>query len=122
MRGGKEIAAARSRWRPRRNAPRDEIVIRARSPFLGAKVANLSPALAEELRLDASTEGVVVVDVDDGSPAQSVGFQRGDIVLGSTARRSPRPRDLDRIAAAGARVWRVTIMRGGQQITATFGG
>ena len=39
----------------RAGEPRDEIVIRARSPFSGAKVANLSPALADELRLRSST-------------------------------------------------------------------
>src|SRR6266513_305000 len=37
---------------------RDEVVIHTRSPFLGAKVANLSPALADELRLEAAGEGV----------------------------------------------------------------
>ena len=42
--------------------PREEVEIRARSPFLGAKVANLSPALADELRLDAQAEGVVIVE------------------------------------------------------------
>src|SRR5262249_46488437 len=31
------------------DAPRDEITIASRSPFEGAKVANLSPALADEL-------------------------------------------------------------------------
>src|SRR5215472_11324687 len=60
---------------------RDEIVIRSRSPFLGAKVANLSPALADEMRLDTSAEGVVVVEVADGSAAQNLGFQRGDVVV-----------------------------------------
>jgi membrane-associated protease RseP (regulator of RpoE activity) len=44
-------------------------------------VANLSPALADELRLDPQTEGVVVTAVADGSPARSLGFQKGDIVL-----------------------------------------
>src|SRR5262249_55074022 len=55
-------------------SPRDEIVLEGRSPFAGAKVANLSPALAEELRLESSTEGVVMVEVGDGSVAQSLGF------------------------------------------------
>jgi S1-C subfamily serine protease len=81
----------RGRARDRAGMPRDEIVIEARSPFTGAKVANLSPALADELRLDSSTEGVVVVEVADGTLAQQFGFQRGDVLLGSTAPRSPRP-------------------------------
>ena len=32
---------------------RDEIVLTTRSPFQGAKVANISPAVADELHLDA---------------------------------------------------------------------
>jgi len=104
------------------DSPRDEIVIDGRSPFTGAKVANLSPALADELRLDASTEGVVVVEVADGTLAQNLGFQRGDIVLSVNNGKIAKTRDLEKVAKAGARVWRVVIVRGGQQISAVFGG
>src|SRR5829696_3711718 len=55
--------------------PREEITIRTRSPFLGAKVANLSPALAEELRLDSELQGVVILEVANASTAQTLGFQ-----------------------------------------------
>jgi len=102
--------------------PREEIVIQARSPFLGIKVANLSPALADELRLDASAEGVVVIEVGDRTFGQNVGFRRGDILVSVNNQAIARTRDLDRIATAGSRVWRVTIVRGGQQISAVFGG
>src|SRR5215472_3873449 len=57
-------------------APREELVIQSRSPFLGVKVANLSPALAKELKLDPATEGVAIVDIASGSIAESLGFQR----------------------------------------------
>src|SRR5207248_8067956 len=46
---------------------RDEVVIRSRSPFLGARVANLSPALADELRVDSGSEAVALVEVSAGS-------------------------------------------------------
>jgi Do/DeqQ family serine protease len=102
--------------------PREELVIRARSPFLGAKVANLSPALAEELRLDSQAEGVVVLEIAAGTLAQNFGFQRGDIVISVNNQKIVKTRDLERLAQAGGRVWRVTIRRGGQQISAVFGG
>src|SRR3989440_5473062 len=51
---------------------RNEIVLAGRSPFQGAKVANISPAVADELHLDADTEGVVVTDLADGGMAASV--------------------------------------------------
>jgi Do/DeqQ family serine protease len=101
---------------------RDELVIQARSPFLGAKVANVSPALADELRLESSTEGVVVLDVANGSTAQSLGFQRGDLVVSVNNEKIAHTRDLDRITKQPSRLWRVTILRGGQQISVVFGG
>jgi len=102
--------------------PRDEIEIRSRSPFLGATVANLSPALADELRLDLQSHGVVIVGVSSGSAAQSIGFQRGDIVVSVNNQKIEKSTDLDRVVRAGSRLWRITIDRGGQQISVTFSG
>ncbi len=121
VRGGRERKVAIA-LETAPDTPRDEIVIQARSPFLGVKVANLSPALADELRLATSTEGVVVVEIADGTPAQSVGFQRGDVLVSVNNTRIAKTRDLEKLAQAGARVWRVIIQRGGQQISAVFGG
>ena len=63
LRGGKETKVAVA-LETAPETPREEIVISGRSPFTGAKIANLSPALAEELRLDTSAEGVVIVEID----------------------------------------------------------
>ena len=102
--------------------PREEVEIRSRSPFRGATVANLSPALADELRLDPQSEGVVIVGVADGSAAQSIGFQKGDIVISVNNQKIEKSADLDRITHAGSRQWRITIRRGGQQISVMFSG
>ena len=96
--------------------------IKGQSPFLGATVANLSPALADELRLDPQTEGVVITAVADGSAAQSVGFQKGDIVVSVNSQKIVKSADLERVTNANSRQWRVTILRGGQQISVTFSG
>jgi Do/DeqQ family serine protease len=102
--------------------PRDELVLTTRSPFLGAKVWNLSPALSEELRIDPSSEGVIIADLIPGSPAQSYGFQRGDIVLQVNNQRITKTRDLERATSQQNRVWRVTLKRGGRQISVVLGG
>ena len=104
------------------DTPREEVEIHARSPFLGATVANLSPALADELRLDSQGQGVVIVGVADGSAAQSVGFHKGDIVVSINNQKIEKSTDLDRITRAGSRQWRITINRGGQQISVMFSG
>jgi Do/DeqQ family serine protease len=101
---------------------RNEIEIRDHSPFLGATVANLSPALADELRLDTQSEGVVITNVASGSAAQSLGFQRGDVVLSVNNQKIAKSADLERITSAGSRQWRITIQRGGQQISVMFSG
>ena len=104
------------------DTPRDEIIIQSRSPFLGAKVSNLSPALADELRLDPSASGVVVTDITDGSIAQSLGFQKGDLVLMVNNTKIEQTRDLDQATREQSRAWRVTIQRNGQQMSVVFGG
>jgi Do/DeqQ family serine protease len=104
------------------DTPREEIAITANSPFAGATVANLSPALADELQLDPQAQGVVIRVVADGSPAQSIGFQKGDVVVSVNGQTIGRPADLARVAGSGVRQWRVTIMRGGQQISVMFSG
>jgi Do/DeqQ family serine protease len=121
LRQGREVAVTVS-LQTAPESPREEVEIRARSPFLGAKVANISPALADELRLDAQAEGVVIVSIADGSTAQSIGFRKGDIVVSVNNQKIERSADLDRVTRAGGRQWRVTINRGGQQISVMFSG
>ena len=104
------------------DVPRDELIIRSRSPFLGAKVANLSPALAEELRIDTKSEGVAVVDVPNNSVAARYGFKRGDVIVTVNDQPIAKTRDLEKAAGEPARTWTVTILRGGQRISAEFRG
>jgi Do/DeqQ family serine protease len=101
---------------------RDEIVLKARSPFQGAKVANISPALADELRLDSGTEGVVVTALADNALAANVGFQKGDIIVAVNGKKISKTGDLERITSEPSRLWRITVMRGGQQLSVTLGG
>src|SRR5207302_4815654 len=101
---------------------RDEIVLTSRSPFQGAKVANISPAVADELHLDADTQGVVVTDLADDGTAANVGFQKGDIILAINNQKIDRTADLDKASKTSSRIWRITVVRGGQQINVTLGG
>ena len=101
---------------------RNEIVLTTRSPFQGAKVANISPAVADEMHLDADTEGVVVTDLADGGTAANVGFQKGDIILAVNNQKIAKTSDLEKVTRDSSRLWRITMMRGGQQINVTLGG
>jgi Do/DeqQ family serine protease len=121
VRAGKEIAVPVA-LQAAPEAQLDELVIGARSPFTGAKVSNLSPALADELRLDSTAEGVVIVDVPNGSRAQGLGFKRGDLVLSVNSQKIVQTRDLEKATSQQSRVWRITIKRGGQQMSVVLGG
>src|SRR5499426_4075005 len=107
LRGGREQSATVS-LRSAPATPRDEIVIRSRSPFSGVKIANLSPALAEELQLQNVDQGVAIVDVDTGSYASNLGFQRGDVIEEVNGERISKTSDLERLASTPNRSWRIT--------------
>jgi Do/DeqQ family serine protease len=101
---------------------RNEIKLEGRSPFQGATVANISPAVSDEMHLDADTEGVVVTDIADDSTAANLGFQKGDIIQAVNSKKIAKTGDLDKASREQARLWRITMMRGGQQINVTLGG
>jgi S1-C subfamily serine protease len=104
------------------DAGRNEITLTSRSPFQGAKVSNISPAVADELHLDADTEGVVVTEIGDDSTAANVGFQKGDIILAVNNQKIGKTSDLEKATRDSARLWRITLLRGGQQINVALGG
>jgi Do/DeqQ family serine protease len=121
LRGGREQTTTVS-LRSAPATPRDEIVIRSRSPFSGVKIANLSPALAEELQLQNVDKGVAIVDVDTGSYASNLGFQRGDVIEEVNGEKLSKTRDLERPASSPNRRRRITIVRAGPKIPAVFSG
>jgi Do/DeqQ family serine protease len=121
QRGGKPVRLVV----PLETAPdggRNEITLTARSPFQGAKVANISPAVADELHLDADTEGVVITEIGDDSTAGQVGFQKGDIIVAVNNTKVGKTTDLEKATSQSVRLWRITLVRGGQQINVTLGG
>ncbi len=101
---------------------RDALTIHSRSPFQGAEVMNMSPAVAEELSLDGAPDGVVVASVGDGSTAADVGVQKGDIVVAVNGQKIANTRDLEKACAERARLWDLTIKRGAQTIRTQLGG
>jgi S1-C subfamily serine protease len=104
------------------NLPSDQVAVGGRSPFSGATVANLTPTLADQLRLDPQAGSVVITAVADGSAAESIGFRPGDVVVTVNNHKIERSADLSRIADSGSRTWRITIRRGDQQISVVFSG
>ncbi|BCH54506.1 DegQ family serine endoprotease [Agrobacterium vitis] len=100
--------------------PRDEQVIKNNSPFEGATVGNLSPRLAFELKLNTQTTGVAITALADGSVAQRLGFQLGDIIVSINGTEVTSSRDMVQIAKSSPAYWRIEIDRNGQRIRQMF--
>jgi Do/DeqQ family serine protease len=101
--------------------PRDELVIESRSPFQGVKISNISPSLADQLRLDPGAEGVVVVEVANGSIGQRF-FQTGDVLVTVNNQKMAQTGDLEKLTRQQTRLWRIVIRRGGQQMSVELRG
>ncbi|RWC27641.1 DegQ family serine endoprotease [Mesorhizobium sp.] len=91
-----------------------EVTLHGRSPFSGAKVAELSPRLAQRLGLRTDVKGVTVVDINRDSPAADFGFQPGDIVREVNGTAIDTAATLELAAKTDTRWWRFTVERGGQ--------
>jgi Do/DeqQ family serine protease len=100
---------------------RDPVTLKGGSPFAGATAVNLSPAVIEELSVQGG-EGVVIVDIEDGSPAAAVNFQKGDIILAVNDVKIKTTRDLERAASGRSAYWKLTVARGGEVVTTVIGG
>jgi S1-C subfamily serine protease len=98
------------------------VKIKTRSPFEGATLVNISPAVIEDMSLGNASHGVIVAEVDEGSTAAGVGVQKGDVVMTVNGQKIETTRDLEHATAARANYWRLTIQRGAQVIQTVIGG
>jgi serine protease Do len=102
--------------------PRNPTRLDGRHPLRGAVVANLSPALAEELELPGTWQGVAILEVPDGSMARRLGFRRGDVIHAVNRR---QVRTVSQAAAAlesAPGQWRLTVERDGRLRSVEFSG
>lgn len=122
--GDVQITIQRGKERLKKNvklAPAPEIPLRqaielkGRSPLAGAIVANLSPAVAEELDMQLASEGVVLLDLRDDSTAKRVGFQKGDIIVAINRAVMKEPKDIENTLSQPARAWEFVVNRAGQE-------
>jgi Do/DeqQ family serine protease len=119
---GKEEDLTLSLDRAPETTPRDERLIEGRNPFAGAVVANLSPRVSEELRMPPSqaATGVVVTEVNRGSPAARIGLQPRDIIVELNGTAVSTTETLASLVGENPSFWRVEIERDGQRIRQFF--
>ena len=92
--------------------PRDVSELGGHSPLAGATVANLSPALSEELGLSTLAQGVIVLSIARGSTAHRMKFRPGDLILGIRDEKAGDVAALKRLLVKRRRKWRLSVKRG----------
>ena len=92
----------------------DPRLLEGRQPLGGAEVANLSPALAEQLGVGGLWQGVIVLAVERGSPARRIGFRPGDLVRQVNGSRIESTEQLAALMAESVPSWAFVIERGGE--------
>ena len=122
MRDGKLRVARIKLEVPPEDPPRDITLLKgAKNPFSGAVVANLSPALSDELRLSIFDDGVVIVKLQRGN-AVRLGFKAGDVILSIGGVTIKSVDDLKRITSYRHDVWELSIKRGSRVINTSING
>ncbi|MCC3246019.1 Do family serine endopeptidase [Methylocystis sp. WRRC1] len=122
LRSGKKITTQIKLASAPEIPPRDPVKLKGQSPFAGATVVNISPAVIEEMSVQGAASGVVVVDIEDGSFAEQLNLQRGDVVLAVNDQKIGSTRDLEKATATRSYYWKITLARGGQVFTTVVGG
>ena len=100
--------------------PRLQRTLAGPHPLNGATVANLSSDIIDLAGANPLNvvEGVLVVDAGQGFAARA-GFRRGDLVREINGRTVATVGELE-AALATPGGWRVTVRRGGREMTADF--
>jgi Do/DeqQ family serine protease len=97
---------------------RAETLMEGKNPLHGMVVANLSPAVAEELGVPSSLSGVIALEIQ-GGPAKRF-FRKGDILLEVNGVSIASVDDLQRAVAVDENYWEFQINRGGRKLQMTL--
>lgn len=95
--------------------PANETALPRRSALGGALVANLSPAVSQKIKLSGDKEGVVVLNVQRGSPAAANRIQPGDIIREINGETVLRVADIEPLIAQDSRRWIFVVERQGRE-------
>jgi Do/DeqQ family serine protease len=121
-REGKERAVPVALIAPPESPPRDATQLRGNQPLAGATVANLSPALADELGLEGAPRGVILLDVRRGSPVAQIRLTEGDIIQRINDVEIRTVDELRRLVANARLPWRLHVRRGERVFILTVSG
>ena len=97
---------------------REISTLKGNQPLSGAKIANLSPALAEELSLNNMRRGVIVLGTYRRSPARRLGIRPGDTILEVNGKKVDYVKTLKSLVGKPSKRWRIIVKRKNKIYTA----
>ena len=106
---------------PPRDPPPNVVELDGRHALRGATVANLSPGFNQDAGLDLFAEGVVILRISRGSPANRLGLRRGDVITGVADDEISNVRQLEDSLYRLPSAWRLEVDRGGRRLAVTIG-
>jgi serine protease Do len=106
---------------PPEDPSREETLVTGRNPVEGAKIANLSPAVAEEIGLQGADSGVVVTHVKSGAIASRLGLNPGDVLVEINGQKISNVDDALGMLRRQQHGWRLKIRRDGNDVTMMLG-
>ncbi|MDK9720848.1 MAG: DegQ family serine endoprotease [Rhodospirillales bacterium] len=122
LRQGREMTVSVPLTAPPEKPARDATEVGGRNPFTGSTVANLNPALAEELGIDSLAQGVIVLSLKRGTIAHQVGLRPGDIVDKVNGDSISLVSELKKVVQQGANGWVIQVKREGRSLSLRVGG
>ena len=118
MRKGKQLELPVELTPAPREPEPDETWLQGEQPLNGAQVANLSPALGEELSV-SGWKGVVIVDIKRNSFARSLGLRPGDLIARIDGTEIESVAQLTEVLSVERDEWELTVERDGKVKTVT---
>ncbi len=107
---------------PPEDPPREQTIVGGRNPLTGATIANLSPALGEEMNIHSIERGAVVISLKDNTLAVSIGLQIGDVITAVNDEKVDSVSTALAAVNASTKGWRVQIKRGDNTLTIMVSG
>jgi len=116
LRGGREVAL-KLPLQPAPEVPaRDTTTLIERSPFVGATVSNLSPAVADEIGMDTALRGVVVDQVSNNTVAARY-LRPRDVIVSVNDQTVGSVAELKQILGNATNQWKIVLRRDGKLLT-----
>jgi S1-C subfamily serine protease len=93
---------------------RDVRTLSGNQPLSGLAVANMSPALADELGIEAFEEGIYIIRLQERGFASRLGLRRGDKIISINNKVLNSTRTLEDFLSKRFDSWTIRIKRDGK--------